>query len=312
MPAAEYSARVPSLASTSASSVAAALTPRVLGRLAADALRGEAWLTPKPGLVDQRGSNAHGDMDLVLLLRSAAVLEPWFARAAEIARTASRGHHADLRLRRDLGRLGRQAEAEMLATTGGVNTHRGALFSLGFLVAGAARADVAEPAAVAKAAAELAILPDVAMPRVRSHGDRVRDRHPGVGAAVEAATGFPAAVQIALPALRTARRRGCDERVARLDALLAVMAVLDDTCLLHRGGMAGLQLAQRGAALVLRAGGASSADGRRRLSSLNETCRAHQLSPGGAADVLASAMLLDRLDRHAELVLGGADADPDL
>ncbi len=138
MPAAEHSARVPSPASTSASSVAPALTPRVLGRLAADALRGEAWLTPKPGLVDQRGSNAHGDMDLVLLLRSAAVLEPWFARAAEIARTASRGHHADLRLRRDLGRLGRQAEAEMLATTGGVNTHRGALFSLGFLVAGAA------------------------------------------------------------------------------------------------------------------------------------------------------------------------------
>ena len=158
---------MPSLASTSASSVAPALTPRVLGRLAADALRGEAWLTPKPGLVDQRGSSAHDDMDLVLLLRSADCPRTLVRRAAEIAHTASRGRHADLRLRRDLGRLGRQAEAEMLAATGGVNTHRGALFSLGFLVAGAAHADVAEPTAVAKAAAELASLPDIATPRVR-------------------------------------------------------------------------------------------------------------------------------------------------
>ena len=204
---------------TVASPVALALTPRVLGRLAADALRDEAWLTPKPGLVDTRGLDAHDDMDLALLLRSAAVLEPWFARAAETAR----GRQADLRLRRDLGRLGRLAEAEMLATTGGVNTHRGALFSLGFLAAGAAHANAAEPAAVAKAAAQLASLPDIAIPRARSHGDRVRDRHPGVGAAVEAATGFPAAVQIALPALRAARRRGIRRaggkarRVARRD-----------------------------------------------------------------------------------------------
>lgn len=303
---------MPSLAPESANSVAPALTPRVLGRLASDALRDEARLTPKPGLVDERGSDAHDDMDLALLLRSARVLEPWFARVAEIARTASRGRQADLRLRRDLGRLGRQAEAEMLAATGGVNTHRGALFSLGFLVAGAAHVGAAAPTEVAKAAAELASLPDIAIPRVRSHGDRVRDRHPGVGAAVEAATGFPAAVQIALPALRTARRRGADERVARLDALLAVMAVLDDTCLLHRGGMAGLDLVRRGAARVVRAGGASAADGRLGLSWLDETCRAHKLSPGGAGDVLASAMFLDRLGRFAEPDLGGADADPEL
>ncbi len=93
----------------------------------------------------------------------------------------------------------------MLAATGGVNTHRGALFSLGFLVAGAAYAGAASPTAVTKAAAKLASLPDIATPRVRSHGDRVRDRHPGVGAAREAATGFPVVLQVALPALRVGR-----------------------------------------------------------------------------------------------------------
>lgn len=295
-----------------ASSVAPALTPRILGRLAADALRDEARLTPKPGLVDQRGAGAHDDMDLGLLLRSADVLERWFTRVAETAHAASRGGQSDLRVRRDLGRLGRQAEVEMLATTGGVNTHRGALFGLGFLVAGAAHAGVVAPTEVAKAAAELASLPDIATRRVPSHGDRVRDRYPGVGAAVQAATGFPVALQVALPALRAARRRGIDERVARLDALLAVMAVLDDTCLLYRGGMVGLELVHRGAALVLGAGGAGSAEGHRRLSSLDHSCRAHGLSPGGAADVLATAMFLDQLGRYAEFVPGGADADPEL
>ena len=154
MPAAvEHAARVPSFAPDWPRSVGPACTPRVLGRLAADALREEASLTPKPGLVDERGSGAHDDMDLALLLRSADVLERWLTQAAQLTQTAARGPYADLRLRRDLGRLGRQAEAEMLAATGGVNTHRGALFSLGFLVAGAAYAGAASPTGVTNAAA---------------------------------------------------------------------------------------------------------------------------------------------------------------
>jgi triphosphoribosyl-dephospho-CoA synthase len=311
-PTVEHAARVPSFAPESLRPVGPACALRVVGKLAADALRDEAWLTPKPGLVDDRGSGAHDDMDLALLLRSADVLEPWLTQAAQLAQTAAREPHAELRLRRDLGQLGRQAEAEMLAATGGVNTHRGALFTLGFLVAGAGYAAVASPTAVTKAAAELASLPDIATSRVPSHGDRVREGRPGVGAAREAAAGFPVVLQVALPALRAARRRGIDERVARLDALLAVMAVLDDTCVLYRGGGAGLELVRRGAARVLDTGGVRSAEGRRRLSWLDERCRARRLSPGGAGDVLAAAMFLDRLDRHAECVFGGADADPEL
>ena len=114
-----------------------ALDPCTLGRLAAWALRAEAELTPKPGLVDRRGPGAHDDMDLAMFLRSAAVLEPWFATLARAAAQAAGTPGAALRLHRDLGRIGRRAEAEMLAATGGVNTHRGALYSLGFLVAGA-------------------------------------------------------------------------------------------------------------------------------------------------------------------------------
>ena len=287
-----------------------ALEPRVLGRLAAGVLRAEALLTPKPGLVDRRGPGAHDDMDLAMFLRSAAALEPWFATLARAAAQAPGTPEAALRLRRDLGRIGRRAEAEMLAATGGVNTHRGALYSLGFLVAGAAYAGAVAPAEVAWAAGDLARRPDIAACRHRSHGDLVRDQYPGVGAGVHAATGFPVTSGTALPALRAARRQGASEQgageqAARLDCLLAVMAVLDDTCVLYRGGAEGLGLIRRGAAAVLAAGGTASPAGRRRLDRLDHDCRARQLSPGGAADVLATAMFLDQLERY-----GDTNADP--
>ena len=224
----------------SPSAVGPAPAARVLGRLAADALRGEAWLTPKPGLVDARGSGAHDDMDLALLLRSADVLEPWLTQAAQLAQTAnawtSRRSSPAARswTARTSGRSGdargdrrRQHPPRRALRTGLPGCRR------------RLRRCRRSPTAVTKAAAKLASLPDIATPRVRSHGDRVRDRHPGVGAAGQAATGFPVVLQVALPALRAAEGHGIDERVARLDALLAVMAVLDDTCVLHRGGGGG-------------------------------------------------------------------------
>jgi triphosphoribosyl-dephospho-CoA synthase len=282
-----------------------ALDPCVLGRLAAWTLRAEAELTPKPGLVDRRSPGAHDDMDLAMLLRSAAALEPWFATLARTAARAADTPGAALRLRRDLGRIGRWAETGMLAATGGVNTHRGALYSLGFLVAGAAYTRAVAPAGVARAAGELARLPDIAVGQARSHGDLVRDQHPRAGAAVHAATGFPVTMRTALPALRASRRRA-GEQAARLDTLLAVMAVLDDTCVLYRGGAEGLGLIRRGAAAVLTAGGTASPAGRRRLDRLDHDCRARRLSPGGAADVLATAIFLDQLERYGDI-----DADPE-
>src|ERR1700689_3571135 len=64
------------------------------------------------------------------------------------------------------------------------------------------------------------------------------------GARGEAAAGFPHVMKVGLPALHSTRRRGSDEACARLDALMAIMSSLDDTCLLHRGGWAGLNEAR--------------------------------------------------------------------
>jgi triphosphoribosyl-dephospho-CoA synthase len=300
---------VPSLAPAEWCTESLALEPQIVGALASGALRAEAELTPKPGLVDLRGRGSHTDMDMGLMLRSCAALEPWFVALARTARDAADGTRTDVDLRRRLGLIGRQAEAAMLEATGGVNTHRGAIFNLGFLAAGAVHARTVAPIEVATAAGEMAAVADPAARRVWSHGELARARRPGVGAAAHAASGFPVVVGVALPTLYEGRRREVEERMARIDALLATMAVLDDTCVLYRGGIDGLELIQRGAAGVLAAGGSSTRLGRRRLAWLDHRCQAERLSPGGSADVLAAALFLDLLNRYDN---GGMHADLDL
>ena len=123
------------------------------------------------------------------------------------------------------------------------------------------------------------------------------------GARGEARNGFPHVVGVALPALRAAREAGGSERLARLDALVALIANVDDTCLLHRGGRAALRDAQTGARAVLDAGGSATAAGRRALRSLEAALLRHNAAPGGSADLLAAALFLDALDHAAGPVL---------
>jgi triphosphoribosyl-dephospho-CoA synthase len=80
---------------------------------------------------------------------------------------------------------------------------------------------------------------------------------------------------------------------ARLDALLEIMKSLNDTCLLHRGGLAALQTAQTGAAAVLAAGGTATARGWKLLRRLDRDLIALNASPGGSADLLAATLFLD-------------------
>ncbi len=268
-----------------------------LADLAVSALVAEAELTPKPALVDRRGNGAHQDLDLARLRRSALALREGFAAIAQAA--ASDG--PPLRLREQLGRIGRDMEERMRTATGGSNAHRGAIWSLGLLVAaaarGAGRASASRKARhVAEAAAALARLPDRFVPLSFSNGERVRRRYGVAGARGEAQTGFPHVVFLGLPVLRAARGRGATEDCARLDALLAIMARLDDTCLLHRGGLAALRTARTGAAAVLAAGGTTTPAGLGRLHRLHAELMARWVSPGGSADLLAATLFLDWLD----------------
>lgn len=267
-----------------------------LADLAVDALIDEADLSPKPALVDRRSSGAHTDLHLGLMHASALSLWPAFKQMADAA--IAIGEINPL-LRETIGRLGREGEAAMMRTTNGVNTHRGAIWALGLLVTAAAlNPDELSPEGLCQRAGQLALIEDrhTAAKPSQSHGQAVAEKYGAMGAREQAQAGFPAVIQTGLPQLIRSRAAGHGEQNARLDALLAIMTTLSDTCVLYRAGEAGLHAMQHGAQRVLDAGGSATLSGRRALNQMDQQLLGLNASPGGAADLLAACLFIDRLE----------------
>jgi triphosphoribosyl-dephospho-CoA synthase len=266
-------------------------SPEQLARLAWQALVAEAELTPKPGLVDRRGSGSHTDLSLDRMRRSARTIAPYFAKMAFAAAVAP----MDKELRATVAAIGREAEAAMLRTTAGSNAHKGAIWLLGLLVCAASESADLQSENIARNAGYLARLPDHARPQIVSHGELVRNRYGATGARGEACANFPHVIGVGLPALTQARRTGRTERDSRLLALLQIMSHLDDTCVLYRGGTEAQELVHRGSAQVLAVGGPGTPEGNAALRDLDRELVRRQISPGGSADLLAATLFLDAL-----------------
>lgn len=269
-----------------------------IGRLAIRSLYREAALAPKPGLVSPSSRGSHRDMDFSTFLRSLQSLRLYFPAIATCG--LHRPGFAPLQA------LGIEAEAAMLAATGGVNTHRGAIFNLGLLCAAAGwlLAEGQTPTAAAACAvvkdiwageilAGLAALPEAA---TLSHGLAVARRYGSGGARQEAAGGFPAALEVGLPAYRQALAATGDGELAAVQALFALIAELDDTNLLWRGGRSGLAHGRQAAADFLAAGGVLADDWRTQAAAIDADFVARNLSPGGSADLLGVTLFLAELD----------------
>ena len=237
-----------------------------LAQLARQALEDEVCLTPKPGLVDRRNTGAHDDMDLPLFRRSAAALEPYFCRFVSLGMAGASPA--------ELQALGREAEHAMLTATGGVNTHKGALYSFALLLSALGRSLTEGGDPFHTAAAIAGALP----PASGTHGSAVRAQCGGVRQ--EAISGFPTA-------------RHMRELLSRSGALAALtwsMSRLDDSTLVYRGGPEGLHYVQQAASALLALPENAVAPA---LEALDDDLIARHLSPGGSADLLSLALFLD-------------------
>jgi triphosphoribosyl-dephospho-CoA synthase len=272
--------------------------PEQLARLAQQALVAEAELTPKPGLVDRRGSGSHTDLSLDGMRRSARAIAPYFAEMAFAAAVAP----MDQALRATVAAIGREAEAAMLHTTAGSNAHKGAIWVLGLLVCAASQSADLHSENIARNAGHLARVPDRARPQIVSHGEFVRNRYGATGARGEACANFPHVIGTGLPALREARRTGRTEQDSRLIALLKIMSHLDDTCVLYRGGTEAQELVHSGSTQVLEVGGPGTSAGNAALLDLDRECVRRRISPGGSADLLAATLFLDALEHGQNAV----------
>ena len=258
------------------------------------ALITDATLTPKAGLVDAAHNGGHHDMNLALFLRSADAIAPYLGDCAATGMTFA-GHPASPALLAAIRPIGLAAEAAMRAATGGVNTHKGAIFAFGLTAAALGKRLAEQHAAtLADVQADVRALCAEILAELRqgdcdSAGKRGYARHGISGARGEAASGFATVSAHALPLYQQELAADGNERRALLAALVALYAANDDSTTLARVGLDGLRAHQHWARTLL-ADRATLADEARlsdAIAAYARNCAAKRLSAGGSADLLA-------------------------
>ena len=252
--------------------------PYLVADLAERALRLELDTTPKPGLVDRRDNGAHKDMDYALMSKSISALRPYLTRlAVESAKDID-----PVKIKE----IGIEAEKAMLKATGGVNTHKGALFCIGLSVAAASNLASATGSVQAYSFKELVSRVASEIPAAQgTHGAEAK-RSFKVGGALENARGaYPELFADWLPYYLSLE--GDPFRCHK--TLLHIMTTLDDTNILHRRGEEGLARAKSEAARLLEDFSESG------LSSLNKDFIRENISPGGSADMLSLTIFINSI-----------------
>ena len=274
-----------------------------IGALVTQALLDEVDTTPKPGLVDKNNNGSHRDMTRKTFYDSAAALaEYWpdcFQIGVETASLSPEETFARLRVR------GLESEKEMLRATGGVNTHKGAIFLLGILCGAIGRLwqpdksltaleDVCgESRRMVSAAlrAEWAELQENPPTRLTA-GEQLYLQYGIKGARGEAESGFLRVLQTSLPVFEKELSRGKSRNEGSVAALLALIAQDADTNMIHRGGLDRARQASREAALRLQR---DPEDYMHIAAELDATFIAQNLSPGGCADLLSVTLFFHDL-----------------
>ena len=241
------------------------MSPAV-AELATESLKYEARLTPKPGLVDSANNGAHKDMNLGMFVDSAEVLSEHFKRFFVI------GAREDDCIS-ELIEEGKKAEAAMFAATGGANTHLGAIFSFALFLA--------SYGGYSLRGGDLG-LRIISLAQAKKASGDIHGTHRGGRALAEALSGYPAAFKAA----------GLMELASPHRALCSIMAELDDSNLLFRGGEEALAFIKSEAERLLNLSDDCMI---RELSNLDSICIERNLSPGGAADMFALSVLIFRL-----------------
>ena len=249
--------------------------PYLVSWLAINALKQELNLTPKPGLVDTHDNGAHSDMDYSIMLKSINALRPFFTKLAVMSYSTTLPEASLLQ------QIGIDAEKEMLQATGGVNTHRGALFSIGLAVVAACQM-LASDKNWSNTVAEIASQ----MPGGnQTHGANVKQEHKVSGALELAQNGYKELTDLWL---KYYIDNQCDEYVKH-KTLLLIMSELDDTNVIHRAGYEMAQQVKREAAHLLEN---FSIEG---LEQMNRRFIDANISPGGAADMLSLTIFLSAI-----------------
>ena len=274
--------------------------PYIIAHLATRALHAELDTTPKPGLVDKDNSGAHRDMDHALMSRSIRAIHPYFVRLALL------GFAADMPSHDDIVKTGIEAERAMFEATNGVNTYKGALFSMGLAVVAAAgkawQGSSITPQALSAAISKLAF----AFPDTKgTHGSKAKQTAASEtatfkGALDNAREGYPMLFNDWLPFYANLSKNG-EPHTLHL-TLLRIMCDLDDTNIVYRTSLAMMKQVKEESRSVLSrwseaTHGTPQADGGTNLDTIlgdmNRSFVQRNISPGGSADMLSLVVFIN-------------------
>lgn len=257
-----------------------------IGDLAVRALVYELRATPKPGLVDKENNGAHKDMDYEMFKASAYSLRKCFEQCT-LAGVEYQKEPIAFRLRK----IGLAGEKEMFKVTGGVNTHKGLVFSLGIICAAMGSLGlkkIEQPAELQKRCGRIARSVLEENTKVENtHGNQVYAKTGIYGVKGEALSGFNTAFGVGLPALRDALDEGLSGNDAMVKSLLNLMTITEDSNVVYRGGLEGLEYIKKEAARILEDGFSLE-----KVKAFDAECIKKNLSPGGSADLLAITAML--------------------
>lgn len=250
--------------------------PYIIAHLATRALQAELDTTPKPGLVDKRDNGAHRDMDHALMLRSIRALHPYFIRLAQLGCSSPQPPHDDI------VRIGIEAERAMFEATGGVNTYKGALFSMGLAVIAAGGAALchntnAMSSSIAALASRFPVIKG-------THGSEAKTRACLKGALDNARDGYRMLFEAWLPFYETCVESA--DPYALHKTLLRIMCDLDDTNIVYRTSIATMLQVKEESKQLLQSFSIMG------LETMNSKFMRCNISPGGSADMLSLVVFL--------------------
>ena len=274
--------------------------PYIIAHLATQALQAELDTTPKPGLVDKDNNGAHRDMDHALMSRSIRAIHPYFVRLALL------GFAADMPSHDDIVKTGIEAERAMFEATNGINTYKGALFSMGLAVVAAAgkawQGSSITPQTLSAAISKLAF----AFPDTKgTHGSKAKQTAASEtatfkGALDNAREGYPMLFNDWLPFYANLSKNG--EPHALHLTLLRIMCDLDDTNIVYRTSLAMMkQVKEKSRSVLSRwseaTHGTPQDDGGTNLDTIlgdmNRSFVQRNISPGGSADMLSLVVFIN-------------------
>lgn len=279
-----------------------------IAKIATEALYEELMTYPKPGLVSHIDNGSHKDMNYDLFIQSINSLEPYFLELANFG--AKDGHSFS-----DLRQIGIAAEKAMLTATNNINTHRGSIFILGILVAATSsyfnlsqkksnnslaqhiRGEDMNYIKATKISNHIITKYQTSLKKhpinPNSHGAKIRDLYHLESIIDSAANGFPLIFKHLIEFRNFKNLYSYND--AKVCIFLSIMSCLDDTNMVHRGGIEALTYGKNMAKEILKQKNINVI--RKNTLELHKDFIHKNLSPGGVADILAAVIFIDKVEQ---------------